>query len=95
MKSTNRLNLRIMAIALVAFAISLGLVAEYRVTSASPQCDEAAVRDVLLRSAASFEKNDTAEATKVWVNDESLTVFESGHANYNDVATTEVLELCE
>ena len=44
--------------------------------------DEAAVRDVLLRSAASFEKNDTAEATKVWVNDESLTVFESGHANY-------------
>src|SRR5262245_59737941 len=44
--------------------------------------DEAAVRDVLLRSAASFEKNDQAEATRVWVNDESLTVFESGHANY-------------
>ena len=44
--------------------------------------DEAAVRDVLLRSAASFEKNDQAEATMVWVNDESLTVFESGHANY-------------
>jgi ketosteroid isomerase-like protein len=44
--------------------------------------DEAAVRDLLLRSASSFEKNDTAEATKVWINDESLTVFESGHANY-------------
>src|SRR2546423_1899293 len=44
--------------------------------------DEKAVRDVLMRSATSFEKNDTAEATKVWVNDESLTVFESGHANY-------------
>ena len=44
--------------------------------------DEAAVRDVLLRSAASFEKNDRDEASKVWANDESLTVFESGHANY-------------
>jgi ketosteroid isomerase-like protein len=43
---------------------------------------EAAIRDVLLRSASSFEKNDTAEVTKVWVNDESLTVFENGHANY-------------
>lgn len=43
---------------------------------------EAAVRDVLLRSASSFEKNDTAEVTKVWINDESLTVFENGHANY-------------
>lgn len=44
--------------------------------------DEAAVRDVLLRSASSFAKNDLAEATKVWVNDESLTIFESGYANY-------------
>lgn len=82
MKATNRLNLRIMAFALVALAISLGFAAKYLATSASPQSDEAAVRDVLLRSASSFEKNDTAEATKVWVNDESLTVFESGHANY-------------
>lgn len=44
--------------------------------------DEAAVRDALLASATSFEKNDVAAATKIWVNDESLTVFESGHANY-------------
>src|SRR5260221_10861446 len=44
--------------------------------------NEAAVRDVLLSSASSFEKNDVATATKVWANDESLTVFESGHANY-------------
>jgi ketosteroid isomerase-like protein len=44
--------------------------------------DEAAVRNVLLRSASSFAKNDLAEATKVWANDESLTIFESGHANY-------------
>src|SRR6266851_1305923 len=44
--------------------------------------NEAAVRDALLSSASSFEKNDVATATKVWANDESLTVFEQGHANY-------------
>ena len=44
--------------------------------------DEAMVRDALMKSAASFEKNDIAMASQVWVNDESLTVFESGHANY-------------
>ncbi|MBA2702547.1 MAG: nuclear transport factor 2 family protein [Blastocatellia bacterium] len=44
--------------------------------------DEAALRDVLLRSASSFAKNDLAEARKVWATDESLTIFESGHANY-------------
>ena len=44
--------------------------------------DEAAVRDVLLKSALSFEKNDMVTAAKVWANDETLTVFESGHANY-------------
>ena len=44
--------------------------------------DEGAVREALLKSATSFEKNDVATATKVWANDESLTVFESGHANY-------------
>ena len=44
--------------------------------------DEAAVRDALMKSASSFEKNDMAAATQVWANDESLTVFEQGHANY-------------
>jgi ketosteroid isomerase-like protein len=65
----------------VAIAISFGIAAMDQQT-ASFQGEEAVVRDALLRSASSFEKNDTAEATKVWVNDESLTVFESGHANY-------------
>ena len=54
--------------------ISTGVVAQTN--------NEAAVRDVLLRSASSFAKNDLKEATKVWANDESLTIFESGHANY-------------
>src|SRR6266851_3640189 len=54
-------------------------VANYALTQIN---NEAAVRDVLLSSASSFEKNDVATATKVWANDESLTVFEQGHANY-------------
>ena len=67
---------------LVALVSTTGIVA-INVTSvfAAPN-EEAAVRDVLLRSASSFAKNDIAEATKVWANDESLTIFESGHANY-------------
>ena len=44
--------------------------------------DEAAVRETLMKSARSFEQNDIAMASQVWANDESLTVFESGHANY-------------
>lgn len=44
--------------------------------------DEGAVREALMKSALSFEKNDIAMASQVWANDESLTVFESGHANY-------------
>ncbi len=44
--------------------------------------EEAAVREALMKSASSFEKNDMAAMTQVWANDESVTVFESGHANY-------------
>ena len=51
-------------------------------SGSAAQTDEAAVRDVLLKSASSFANNDIGEAAKVWANDESLTIFESGHANY-------------
>ena len=40
------------------------------------------VRKVLLQSAAAFERNDMATMEKSWANDDSVTVFESGHANY-------------
>src|SRR5258708_12475178 len=46
------------------------------------ETEELAVREGLLRSGTRFEKNDISAATKVWANDESLTIFESGHANY-------------
>lgn len=70
----------VLVIALTAVIVVFGITCK-RAAIAQGR-EETAVRDVLLRSASSFEKNDTAEATKVWVNDESLTVFESGHANY-------------
>lgn len=66
----------------VAISIAVGLAGNYATIAGNLEREEAAVREALLRSASSFEKNDIAEATKVWVNDESLTVFESGHANY-------------
>jgi ketosteroid isomerase-like protein len=40
------------------------------------------IRDVLLQSATGFERGDMAALEKAWANDESVTVFESGHANY-------------
>jgi ketosteroid isomerase-like protein len=49
---------------------------------AATKGSEEAIRDVLKQSTSSIEANDIASATKVWSNDESLTVFESGRANY-------------
>lgn len=49
---------------------------------ASGQDHEKSVREVLMQSAAAFEKGDMAALEKLWANDESVTVFESGHANY-------------
>src|SRR6266404_4737412 len=71
-------------ILIVALSIGLVMLAGlYVKTGNAAQGDEeAAVRDVLMKSALSFEKNDLAMASRVWANDESLTVFESGHANY-------------
>ena len=76
-----KLGLRaLFVIALSAIIVGFG-VANKRVAVAQTP-DEAAVRAALLKSASTFEKNDLVEATKIWVNDDSLTVFESGHANY-------------
>jgi ketosteroid isomerase-like protein len=67
-------------LALVTTAVNVVAVVPFGVQANSD--DESAVREALMKSASSFEKNDIGEATKIWVNDESLTVFESGHANY-------------
>jgi ketosteroid isomerase-like protein len=78
-KSERGLNFGGVLIAILA--ISVAVVIESRTTVAQ-NGDEVAVRYAFLKSASSFEKNDMLAATQSWANDESLTVFEQGHANY-------------
>ena len=79
---TRKLDLRIVVAIALACGVLIVLGLAYKVTTLAYTDDQAAVRDALMKSALSFEKNDIAMASQVWANDESLTVFESGHANY-------------
>lgn len=66
-----------------ALVIALVAAFEFQFSStAAPHGEEEHVREALMQSAAGFEKGDMAVLNKVWANDESVTVFESGHANY-------------
>ena len=72
-------------VAMTSAIVLVGLVtfvASFKSTAAAYTDDEVAVRDALLKFAVSFEQNDIGMASQVWANDESLIVFESGHANY-------------
>jgi ketosteroid isomerase-like protein len=51
-------------------------------SSTAQSKDEKAVADVLLKNTSSFEKNDVATLDQIWANDEAVTVFENGYANY-------------
>ena len=83
MKNLKRkLDLVVAMASAVVLAGLVAFVASSKSTATAYADDEGAVRDALLKSAASFEKNDLAMASQVWANDESLTVFESGHANF-------------
>jgi ketosteroid isomerase-like protein len=73
-----RLGLRVV-LAIALLAVVLGVARHNAIAQGS---DEAAIREALLKSASTFEKNDLPGAASVWANDESLTIFESGHANY-------------
>lgn len=44
--------------------------------------DEKLVREVLTQNTTAFANNDLATLDKIWANDEAVTVFENGHANY-------------
>ena len=44
--------------------------------------EEKAVIAVLQQNATAFARNDMATMNKIWVTNETLTIFESGHANY-------------
>jgi ketosteroid isomerase-like protein len=78
-KRKSLLRIVIMVAALFALVGTLKVVTS---NVAAHDDAEAEVRKALLTSATSFEKNDLLAASRAWVNDESLVVFESGHANY-------------
>ena len=44
--------------------------------------DEKQVREVLTKNTTAFVQNDLATLDKIWANDEAVTVFENGQANY-------------
>ena len=69
---------------LIMLAISISTIATAALGfSALTQADdETAVRNALVENATGFERNDIARVSKVWAQDESVTVFESGHANF-------------
>lgn len=66
----------------LAFALTLGANDVLRSNLKAQESDQAAVRNTLLETVAAFERNDLPALSQVWAKDESLTVFENGHANY-------------
>jgi hypothetical protein len=90
-KLTMRANLPFVLLPVLILCLSLG--SAYRAYAHAD--DEAAVRDALMKSAMSFEKNDLPMATQVWVNDESLTIFESGPERNLKKTRRRSLEICQ
>ena len=75
-------SLKLMLSFVAAVTVLGGLALSGYALQSSIENDETRVRNALLMSTLSFEKNDMQAASRVWSNDESLTVFEQGHANY-------------
>lgn len=71
-----------LSIVIIALALMMGINLTDRPLAVAGGNDEAAVREVLLRQAAAFERNDLAALSQLWAGDESVTVFENGYANY-------------
>lgn len=81
MKKKNYFRTALRAAIVLVPVIVIGVFAVYENVSAQNN-DVKAVTDVLTREAQAVEKGDLAALDKLWANDESVTVFESGHANY-------------
>lgn len=71
-----------LSIVAIALALMMGINITDRPLAVAGSNDEAAVREVLLGQSAAFERNDLAALSQLWAGDESVTVFENGHANY-------------
>jgi ketosteroid isomerase-like protein len=67
----------------VALLVALAAGAAFALGPSAAAHDPAEhVKEVLTKTAAGFERGDLAALDKLWANDEGVTVFESGHANY-------------
>jgi len=75
-------NLKRSVIATTASVIVLILGSSFFSPVSAQTNDIKVVTDVLNREAAAVEKGDLATLDKLWVNDSSVIVFESGYANY-------------
>jgi ketosteroid isomerase-like protein len=67
---------------LTKIIIQLIIIEIWLSTVSAQTSEDKAVIKVLQQNAEAFAKNDLATLEKIWANDESVTVFESGHANY-------------
>ena len=74
-------NARIIFIVTLALTLVTGLAFAFNSTKAAHDPAEH-VREVLNQNATAFERSDMATLEKIWANDDSVTVFEQGHANY-------------
>jgi ketosteroid isomerase-like protein len=76
-----RFNPRLLATAVLGLALAAAVVGlGFKSRAAHDPAEH--VREVLTRNAAAFERGDMAALDKIWADDPSVTVFESGHANY-------------
>ncbi len=50
--------------------------------TAAQSGDEKLILGILTQNTTAFANNDLATLDKIWANDEAVTVFENGHANY-------------
>lgn len=76
-------NTRKIAVFGSAFILAMLIFAASTVRNTPAQTtDERQIRDVLTKNTTAFAQNDLATLDKIWANDEVVTVFENGHANY-------------
>ncbi len=80
-KKLKRVTLSLLLLVLAA-ALGAGLTTNSAGHVFTESNDEAMVRAALIQNADGFARNDLKMVTQVWADDESVTVFESGHANY-------------
>jgi ketosteroid isomerase-like protein len=73
MKQTRSINQTLILLVLVLAGI---------VSVSGQSRDEKMVREVLDQNLTAFMKNDLATMDRIWANDEGVTVFENGHANW-------------